>query len=198
MTCHFKKHKNLNFIIAKILRKYLGIISYLIGIFKIIFIKLKHPNISISFNTKLEKGCVIKCTNNSKISICNSVVSSGTMILADHGGTINIKNSFIGRNCVIVAREKINIDSNCQIAEMVVIRDQNHNFGAKGKTIEEQGFSIAPIEIQNNVWLGAKVTVIAGTTIRKNTVVGANAVVRGKLDANAVYVGIPAKKIKGI
>jgi len=27
-------------------------------------------------------------------------------------------------------------------------------------------------------------------------VVGANAVVRGKLDCNSVYVGVPAKKVK--
>ncbi|MDA9125970.1 hypothetical protein N9J80_04225 [Flavobacteriaceae bacterium] len=41
-----------------------------------------------------------------------------------------------------------------------------------------------------------KVTVTAGSTIGANSVVGANAVVCGKLDANALYVGIPAKKIK--
>ena len=162
----------------------------------IVFLRLKYPNGQITFDSYLEKGCKIKCTGNSKLKIKNSIISKGTLIFADHGGDVEINNTFIGRNCVIVAREKITIDSNCQIAEMVVIRDQNHNFGAKGKTIAEQGFRTSQILIKKNVWLGAKVTVLAGSTISENSVVGTNAVVRGNLDANAVYVGVLAKKVK--
>jgi acetyltransferase-like isoleucine patch superfamily enzyme len=185
-----------NYFIAKILRSLLKTISSLRNSFVIFSIKLKYPNILISKNTKVEKGCVIRCSDNSKINITDSTISSGTIIHANHGGIITIKNSFIGRDCVIVSRERIDIDSNCQIAEMVVIRDQNHNFGQKGKTIEEQGFTTKPVVINKNVWLAAKVTVLAGSIIGNNTVVGANAVVKGNFDSNSVYVGIPAKKIK--
>jgi acetyltransferase-like isoleucine patch superfamily enzyme len=186
----------MKFILVKITRKSLKIISYFRNVFKIISIKLKYPNVEISFNSTLERGCVIRCSDNAKIKISNTTVGSGTIIHANHGGEIKIKNTFIGRNCVIVARERIDIESNCQIAEMVVIRDQNHNFGQKGKTIENQGFSVSPIHINNNVWLAANVTVTAGSIIGNNTVVGANAVVIGKLDANSVYAGVPVKKIK--
>ncbi len=40
-----------------------------------------------------------------------------------------------------------------------------------------------------------KVRVTAGGSIGKNTVVGSNAVVLSELEANAVYVGVPAKKV---
>lgn len=182
--------------LSKIIRKLIKSLSFLKNIFKILSIKLKYPNVSISFSTRLQKGSTIRCTDNSKIDICNSTIESGTLIVADHGGFVSIKDSYIGRNSVIVSRKSITIKSNCQIAEMVVIRDQNHNFGKSGLTISEQGFTISSIIIGKNVWLGTKSTILAGTIIGNNTVVGANAVVRGELDSNAVYVGVPAKKIR--
>lgn len=186
----------MRFIGAKVYRVFLKWVNNLSNLIKIVLIKIKYPNVSISLDSKIEQGCNIRCSDKSKIKILNSFISSGTLIQADHGGEIIIENSFIGRNNVIVAREKIEIKSDCQIAEMVVIRDQNHNFGEVGKTIKEQGFNCSPIVINKNVWLSAKVTVTAGSKIGENTVVGANAVVKGVLDSNSVYVGIPVKKMK--
>ena len=165
------------------------------NVINLLYLNIKYPNSTITFDNYFGRGCVIKCTVNSKLKITNSSIDSGSVIISDHGGDLNISNSFIGRNCVIVARHKITIEPNCQIAEMVVMRDQNHKFGQEGKTILEQGFSVAPITIKENVWLGAKVTVTAGSSIGENTVVGSNAVVLSELEANAVYVGVPAKKV---
>lgn len=183
-------------LVAKFIRGTFKATSKVINFYRIFFLKLKYPNVHISFNTQIARGCEIKCSNNSKIKIIDSSIGFGTLIQADHGGEIIIENSFIGRNNVIVAREKIEVKSDCQIAEMVVIRDQNHNFGEHGKTITEQGFNCSPIIIDKNVWLSAKVTVTAGSIIGENTIVGANAVVKGKLDSNSVYVGVPVKKIR--
>jgi acetyltransferase-like isoleucine patch superfamily enzyme len=163
---------------------------------QIAYLRVKYRSCSIAFNNHIEKGCTIRCTKGSKLKITNSSISSGTLIVADHGAEISIKDTFIGRNCVIVGREKITIASHCQIAEMVVIRDQNHNFGIPNKTIEVQGFTTKPIVIEENVWLAAKVTVVAGSKIGKNTVVGANAVVRGTLEDNSIYAGVPVRKIR--
>ena len=79
---------------------------------------------------------------------------------------------------------------------MVVIRDENHNFNDSHLTIAEQGFTVSPIEIGGNVWLAAKSTILAGSVIGNNAVVGTNVVVRGKLGCSFVIVGVPAKKAK--
>lgn len=186
----------MKYLLAKVMKYCIKYVSYSLNLINILSIRMMYPNISISLNTKLERGCIIRCSHSSQIFLSNSIVSSGTIINADHGGVISIENSFIGRNCVIVARESIQIASDCQIAEMVVIRDQNHNFGDKTKTIDAQGFTTSPIIINKNVWLAAKVTVTAGSSIGENAVVGANAVVRGVLDTNSLYAGVPAQKIK--
>lgn len=52
------------------------------------------------------------------------------------------------------------------------------------------------IEIGNNVFIGRRVTILPGTKIGDNTVIGAGALVKGKLDPNSVYAGVPARKIR--
>jgi maltose O-acetyltransferase len=53
-----------------------------------------------------------------------------------------------------------------------------------------------PIKIGNNVWIGAKATILKGVTIGDGAIIGANAVVTKDLLANGVAVGNPAKVIK--
>jgi acetyltransferase-like isoleucine patch superfamily enzyme len=161
----------------------------------ITYFKILYPGCTI-YNTYLSRGVKVVCTDGSKLIIEESSIGSGSVITAAHGATIHISKSYIGLNCVIIAREHISIGSHCQIAEMVVIRDQNHRFGEPGKTIEEQGFTSEPIHIGRNVWLAAKVTVVAGATIEDNVVVGAHSLVRGRLLANSLYAGVPARCIR--
>lgn len=51
------------------------------------------------------------------------------------------------------------------------------------------------IVVGNNVFIGRGATLLPGTTIGDNSVVGAGAVVKGKLEANGVYAGVPARRI---
>lgn len=106
-------------------------------------------------------------------------------------------NSYIGQHSVICAREAITIGSDCLIAEHVTIRDQDHRFGP-GLITARAGFNNAPVTIGDNVWLGAKVTVLKGVTIGNNVVVGANSVVTRDLPANVVAAGNPARVLKQI
>lgn len=105
--------------------------------------------------------------------------------------------SYIGQYSVICARDRIVIGTDSLIAEHVTIRDQDHTFGL-GLTTGRAGFTTAPIQIGNNVWIGAKVTVTKGVTIGDNVVIGANSVVTRDIPANSVAVGAPARVIRKI
>ena len=54
----------------------------------------------------------------------------------------------------------------------------------------------AKTTIEDNVWLGCGVTVLAGVTVGTGCVVGANAVVTKSLEKDSVAVGNPAVRIK--
>lgn len=84
---------------------------------------------------------------------------------------------FFNNNCSITASEKIEIGDNCIFGENVSIYDQNHRFRNKNQLIKEQGYSVAPVIIGNNVWIGSNVTILKGVTIGDHCVIGANCVI---------------------
>ena len=51
------------------------------------------------------------------------------------------------------------------------------------------------VTIGNNVFIGWGATILAGTTIEDNTIIGAHAVVGGRITGNSVWGGVPAKRI---
>lgn len=54
----------------------------------------------------------------------------------------------------------------------------------------------APIILHDKVWLGHDVLVLKGAEIGENSVIGARAVVNGKIQANCIAGGTPAKVLK--
>ncbi|WP_155840034.1 acyltransferase [Butyrivibrio sp. MC2021] len=55
-----------------------------------------------------------------------------------------------------------------------------------------------PVIIGNNVFIGWGATILAGTVIEDNVIIGAGSVVSGHCEANSVYAGVPAKRIMSI
>ncbi|MEO9210151.1 MAG: acyltransferase [Ginsengibacter sp.] len=132
------------------------------------------------------------------MTINNSNIGFGTHIKVDSGGSISISKSFIGRNCVITSKSSIMIKGNCLIAEMVVIRDQDHQLDSLCLPANQQSFTCAPIEINENVWVASKATILKGVSIGKGSVVAASAVVTKSIGSHELWGGIPAKYIKNL
>lgn len=185
-------------IFKKIFRFYVILFSYVGSKCRILKFKLKSNHVKITGSSFVEKNVTIDASNESKIMIVNSYISEGTHIKADLGGSIVIKDTFVGHNCIIVAIDKIEIDKNCQIAEFVVIRDQDHNHHLDDQPIAELGFSSKPVLIESNVWIGAKASILKGATIGKNAVIGAHSLVLGNVNAGSVHVGTPSREIKSV
>ena len=66
-----------------------------------------------------------------------------------------------------------------------------------GKKVTETRIT-KDITIGNNVFIGANCTILPGTEIGDDVVIGAGSVVKGKLEESAVYAGAPCKKIKDL
>lgn len=64
----------------------------------------------------------------------------------------------------------------------------------KGKTGEILG-NQKPVTIGSNVFIGWGTTILCGTTIEDNVIVGAHSVVNGRVEHDSVYAGVPAKRI---
>jgi acetyltransferase-like isoleucine patch superfamily enzyme len=100
------------------------------------------------------------------------------------GGRLKIGNHcFFNINSSITCVESIEIGNNCKFGNNLVIIDHDHNF----KT-QSPEFVSSPIKIGYNVWCGANVTILRGTDIGDNCVIGAGATVKGKIEADSLMV----------
>ena len=165
---------------------------------RILKLKLLYPGLKIDFKSKIHNHCSIVCIKGGKLIISNSHILFGTHIVVDTNSTLTIYDSFIGRNCVITAHENIAIKKGCLIAEMAVIRDQDHIVDITvGKKPREE-FCTAPVVIEENVWIGSKATILKGVSIGKYSVIAASAVVTKDVPAYEVWGGVPAKFMKRV
>ena len=167
-------------------------------IWRVLKLQSLYPGLDIDFKTRIESRCSIICVKGGALKISNSTIGFGTHIKVDSGASIKILDSFIGRNCVITSKSKITIGKGCLIAEMVVIRDQDHTTEALLSSDSLQKFISVPISIEENVWIASKATVLKGVSIEKGAVVAASAVVTKSIGPKEVWGGIPAKFIKNV
>lgn len=121
----------------------------------------------------------------SKLIIKRVSILSGTTLRAS-GGIIQIGSKvFINKNCMIVAQDIIEIGDGTTIGPNVVIYDHDHAFG-RDKESEKDPFRKRKVSVGKNVWIGAGVIILKGTTIGDNCVIGAGTIVIGNVPSNTL------------
>lgn len=107
------------------------------------------------------------------------------------------KNLATNNGIYICARKKIYIGNDVLIGSQVTIMDHNAHGINPTKRRTSHGTS-SEIIIEDNVWIGNNVTILSGTKIGKNSIVGVGSVVKGIFPQNVIIQGNPAKIIKEI
>jgi maltose O-acetyltransferase len=103
-------------------------------------------------------------------------------------------NSGIGVNCEIYG--KVTIGMNVLMGPEVIMYTQNHEFRDSKELIINQGYrDSAPIEIDDDVWIGRRVIILPGVHIGKGAVIGAGAVVAKDIPDYSIAVGNPIRII---
>lgn len=103
----------------------------------------------------------------------------------------------IGANCSIWAGNgtaKITIGDDTMLAPNVMITASNYRFG-DGSPINLQPMDEHDVHIGRDVWLAYGAVVLPGTTIGDGAIIGAGAVVRGTIPANAIIAAAEPKQI---
>jgi acetyltransferase-like isoleucine patch superfamily enzyme len=125
-------------------------------------------------------------------------LSEGCLIHASSGILAIGEGVFFNRNCTLVAHQQISIGADCMFGPGVCLFDSDHAFDRTDILFSEQGYRYAAVHLGQNVWVGAHSVVTRGTEIARNVVVGANSLVKGKLQGGYVYGGNPLRQIRQI
>lgn len=116
----------------------------------------------------------------------------------------NFENLSIGSNvainpmCYIEAGGGIEIGNEVAIAHASSLISTEHTYGNPKSSIQSNPVRKIGIKIQDDVWIASGVRILAGTCIESRSIIAAGAVTKGMLPGNAIYGGIPAKKLKSI
>ena len=141
------------------------------------FRELPKSNITIGDNVAIGRHCTFEIT------------PSGELILEDQ--------VVIGDNVMMSALEKIRVGRWTGIAENVSIRDAFHMLD-KESLYQLQGSVSEPIDIGEDVVLGAGTAVLKGAVLPKGVIIGSNSVVTSNVEMEAfgIYAGQPVKLIR--
>lgn len=146
-------------------------------------------HISIGNGSCLGRGIVLTAVDNFKGQRFSPSITIGD-------------NVSIGDFSHITAIDKITIGNGVLTGQFVTITDNSHGasnlLDADIAPTYRELFSKGPVNIEENVWIGEKASIMPGVTIGKGAVVAANAVVTKDVPPYTLVAGVPAKIIKQV
>lgn len=119
----------------------------------------------------------------------------GTYVLNAYGRLVLGRCSHLGAFCFVNAQQgTVRIGDHVAIGPGTQLFAYSNHY-APGRLVTDER-TTADITVGDNVFIGANCTLLPGTTIEDNVVVGAGTVVRGRLAGNAIYAGVPCREIR--
>lgn len=154
-------------------------------------------NIEIGNRVTISKDVALRGNSDDETSI---VIGDNTniaefVILDTCGGYINIgKRCTINQFSVLYGHGGLEIGNDVHIATKCTIIPANHGIKS-GTPLFSQPETREGIKIEDDVWIGANVSILDGVTIGTGSVVGAGAVVNRSCLPYSIIAGVPAKLI---
>ena len=110
----------------------------------------------------------------------------------DHGRIEIGEHTFINYGSSIAARTSVKIGSRCLLGHYTFIMDSNQHDIAKRNKLGP----VAPVIIEDDVWIGAKAVILSGVRIGAHAVIGAGSIVTNDIPPLCVAAGNPARVLR--
>lgn len=161
--------------------------------------QLRFPQASLGSDTRVGRWVVLRSSlgpSAASISVGRGCEIQDGARLETWGGSIILQeNTFVGPYVVIYGHGGVRIGKGCLISMHCRILSSNHTIPPAGIPIRSMPDQLQLTIIEDDVWLGAGVTVLAGVHLHQGAIIGAGAVVTHDIPANAIAVGVPARVI---
>lgn len=131
----------------------------------------------------------------------------GKNVVFDSSSHFSYENIEIGDDVYIgprafftTSKSVIKIGNKVLFGPAVMIIGGDHNITQIGRFMydvkEKLPENDLPVIIQDDVWIGARVTILKGVTISKGSIVAAGSLVTKSIDPYSIVGGVPAKLIR--
>lgn len=181
-------------------KRYKPIITLIIFIFKLFGQRINNILLSLFRNTNGKLGLFLRYVfvKNLAKELGDNVSIHPNIFL------FNLQNITIGSNvsihpmCYIEGAGGIQIGNDVSIAHNTSLISTNHTWDDQDISIKYNPETYSKILIEEDVWIGCGVRILAGVRVYSRTVVAAGAVVSKSCDGSSIIGGVPAKVIKRI
>lgn len=131
----------------------------------------------------------ITVDTNSRISIGNgTLIAANSSLSATDGGQLTLGNMIgINRNSMIICHNCISIGDNTIMGPNVCIYDHDHLFTSKRGVIRND-YKTSAVHIGKNCWIGAGTTILRGSIINDNCIIGAGCVIKGTYPSGSIII----------
>ena len=155
-------------------------------------IRCLYPNVTFVGDCFLDKGVRIIAVRDARVTVRACHLSRSVTIEAGADATIDIGADFIGPGSIVVAQASVIVGSGSKLAEMVVVRDADHDHS---RPLSDMAFVTDPVVIGADVWIGAGATVLKGVRVGDGATVAAGAVVTRDVAPGTAVGGIPSRDL---
>src|SRR6476661_2264273 len=120
-------------------------------------------------------------------------VGRNTILSCKNGDIIIEDRANIGFNCEIFSASRVRVGKDILIAAYTYLVGGDHLYDRTDIPVLQQGRTAKGIDVGDGTWLGTHVVVTDGSTIGRDAIIGAGAVVVGEIPEFSIATGIPAK-----
>lgn len=153
--------------------------------------------IRIGAGTSIDGRALFSLTGTGAIRIGAGCKIGPGVVLATHGGSIEIGDAVtINPYTVLYGHGGLRIGNQVSIAAHCTFVPADHRFDRTDVPIRDQGLSKRGIVVGDDVWVAANCCVLDGVRLGDGCVIAAGAVVCADVEPNAVYGGVPARRLQ--
>lgn len=133
-------------------------------------------DITLGANCSLDRGVTL---------LCSGVAKKDRIRIG--------RDTYINRGTMLDAHNKIWIGERVMVGPACYITDSDHGMRL-GVPVKDQPMTLGEVVIEDEAWIGAKVTILKNVRIGRGAIVAAGAVVTKDVEANGIVKGVPAQK----
>lgn len=157
--------------------------------------RLLHPRLRIGSGSHVRRGFSFAIWPAATAQFGRRCVIDRYMTIECRGRLAVGDDVIFGHHVTLGVNDAVTIGNDCLIAELVSIRDHDHEFERTDVPMRRQGARSRPVVIGNDVWIGSKATILSGVTIGDHSIIAAGAVVTSDVEPGTIVGGVPAKVI---
>lgn len=168
-------------------------------------IVLRHPKrIHLGDRVVVSEGSVLDArhdTENRVLTLDDDVMLSINVMISCKNGCV-----YVGKRTGLSAHTIIHATNDCPVnigadaiigPQCYIVGGGDYNFDRLDIPMREQGIKQdGGVTLEDDVWLGAKTTVLGGVTIHKGSIAGTSSLVNRSIPEYSICAGIPAKVIR--